>query len=96
VYALVRCVPKGKVTTYKEIANKLDTAAYRAVGTILKNNPDIPNTPCHRVIKSDRSLGGYMGRTAGLEVDIKMKKLVTEGIVFDSKNKVKTEFIYTF
>jgi len=61
VYHLTRQIPKGRVSTYKDIANALDTAAYRAVGTALKNNPDIPKTPCHRVIKTNGEIGEYAG-----------------------------------
>jgi methylated-DNA-[protein]-cysteine S-methyltransferase len=61
VYTIVRTIPKGKVTTYKAIANQLGTGAYRAVGTALKNNPDIPQTPCHRVINSNGDVGAYAG-----------------------------------
>jgi methylated-DNA-[protein]-cysteine S-methyltransferase len=55
-------VPKGRVTTYKEIASSLKKKAYRAVGTALKNNPYAPKVPCHRVVNSDGSLGGYQGK----------------------------------
>jgi len=58
VYSIVRKIPKGKTTTYKQIAIKLKTSP-RAVGQALKKNRDYKNIPCHRVIKSDGSLGGY-------------------------------------
>ena len=61
VYALCKKVPRGKVTTYAEIAKQLNTKAYQAIGQILKRNPYAPIIPCHRVIKSDGSLGGYSG-----------------------------------
>jgi methylated-DNA-[protein]-cysteine S-methyltransferase len=54
-------IPKGKVSTYKKIANSLGTTAYRAVGTALSNNPYAPTVPCHRVVNSNGSLGGFMG-----------------------------------
>jgi len=74
-YALLRKVPKGKVTTYKALANALGTRAYRAVGQAMKNNPDIPKTPCHRVVASDGSLGGYAHGT-----ETKISILKGEGI----------------
>ena len=52
VYFLTKKVPKGRVTTYKELAKKLKTKAYRAVGQALKCNPYAPKVPCHRVVKS--------------------------------------------
>src|SRR3989338_9084817 len=61
VWELTKKIPKGKVTTYKAIAHKLGTKAYRAVGNALKNNPHAPKVPCHRVINSDGKIGGYKG-----------------------------------
>ncbi len=53
-------VPKGKTITYKELAKKAGYPnAYRAAGSVMKMNPLAPTIPCHRVIKSDRSLGNY-------------------------------------
>ena len=52
-------VPGGKVTTYKQIARALGSKAYRAVGNTMNNNPHAPKVPCHRVIKSDGSIGGF-------------------------------------
>ena len=52
-------VPSGKVTTYKEIARKLGTRAYRAVGNALNANPYSPMVPCHRVVSSGGALGGF-------------------------------------
>jgi len=57
VYALVKKIPRGKTTTYKAIAKKLKTSP-RAVGQALNKNYN-PKIPCHRVIKSDNTPGGY-------------------------------------
>lgn len=54
-------IPKGKVSTYKEIAKSLKTKAYRAVGQALRRNPHAPRTPCHRVINSNGETGSYSG-----------------------------------
>lgn len=64
VYSLTRKVPEGKVTTYKEIAKKLGTKAYRAVGNALNKNPSPHKTPCHRVVNSDGRIGGFAKGTA--------------------------------
>lgn len=56
VYALTRRVPRGKVTTYGEIARAMGTTAYRAVGNALNRAKGIP---CHRVVRSDGRVGGY-------------------------------------
>ncbi|MBI9083133.1 MAG: MGMT family protein [Desulfobacterales bacterium] len=45
VYDLLRTVPEGRVTTYKEIANALETRAYRAVGQAMRRNPFAPEVP---------------------------------------------------
>lgn len=45
VYDLLRKVPKGRVTTYKEIAYTLETRAYRGVGQAMKRNPYAPEVP---------------------------------------------------
>lgn len=58
-YALLRHVPRGKVTTYKAIAEVLGTKAYRAVGNAMNKNPCAPRVPCHRVVCSDGSIGGF-------------------------------------
>ena len=50
VYNLCRKIPKGKITTYKIIAEALNTRAYRQVGKALRNNPRPLKVPCHRVV----------------------------------------------
>ncbi len=66
VYELCKKVPKGKVTTYKILAEKLGTNAYRAVGAAMNKNPNgILNcsgrnmVPCHRVVASSGHLHGF-------------------------------------
>ena len=83
VYALVQKVPPGKVTTYKALAQALNTKAYQAIGQALHQNPDPAVTPCHRVIKSNGALGGY-----AWGVEQKRRQLMQEGVVFASLNRV--------
>ncbi len=60
VYVAMRRIPRGKVSTYKALAKAAGhPKAARAVGNACNANPDAPRTPCHRVIASDGSLGGY-------------------------------------
>ena len=55
----VRQIPKGETCTYGEVAKAAGCqGAARAVGTIMKNNYD-PTVPCHRVIRSDGTIGAY-------------------------------------
>jgi O-6-methylguanine DNA methyltransferase len=52
-------IPKGKVSTYKRIAEKIGKPrAYRAVANALHKNPLHPAVPCHRVVRSDGRFGG--------------------------------------
>ena len=74
-YDLLRLVPRGKVTTYKIIAEKLGKKSYRAVGQAVGANPDAPATPCHRVVKSDGGIGGY-----AFGVEKKIDILEKEGV----------------
>ena len=97
VYHLTKKIPKGKVSTYKEIAHALNSQAYQAVGQALKRNPYAPIVPCHRVVKSNGSLGGFAGHSSGKEIERKKKMLQKEGVKLE-KNKVKnfTLVLYKF
>jgi len=76
VLAVVRRIPAGKILTYKSVARRAgNPRAYRAVGNILSRNYD-PEIPCHRVIRSDGSLGGYRGG-----IKEKRARLREEGVV---------------
>lgn len=80
IYALARRIPKGKVATYGQLAALAgNPRAARAVGAAMRSNPDIPKTPCHRVVASDGSLTGY---SAGQGVSTKRKMLMSEGVAF--------------
>ena len=73
-------IPKGKVKTYKEVAIgiKMPKSA-RAVANACGKNPYPPRVPCHRVIRSDGSLGGF---SAPGGIKIKKKLLKNEGFSF--------------
>ena len=59
VIQIVQKIPKGKTMTYKAVAARAGhPGAARAVGAIMRVNKD-KSMPCHRVIKSDGTLGGY-------------------------------------
>ena len=84
VYALLSLIPPGKVTTYGSIARCLATSP-RLVGRILRENPEPLVVPCHRVVKSDGSLGGYS--RGGPRV--KRMLLELEGVEFDREGRVR-------
>ena len=90
VYAYVAHVPKGKVSTYFEIAKALkNPRAARAVGNALNKNRSFDIIPCHRVVRSDGGLGGYV---FGLPKKIALLK--KEGVeVKNEKVDIKT-FMY--
>ena len=63
VLGVVSSIPRGKTLSYKQVAIRAGSPrAYRAVGNILNKNRN-SKVPCHRVIKSDGSVGGYAGGT---------------------------------
>ncbi|MCK5107770.1 MAG: MGMT family protein, partial [Nanoarchaeota archaeon] len=59
VYSLCKKIPRGKVSTYGEIAKALNSKCARAVGNALNKNPYAPKVPCHRVVKSNGKVGGF-------------------------------------
>ena len=78
VWNFLRKIPRGKVKTYSEVAKSIGKPlAVRAVANAIGKNPLAPQIPCHRVIRSDGSLGGYSGKGG-----IKTKRLLLkkEGI----------------
>lgn len=85
IYSLLKKVPKGKVTTYKILAEAIGTKAYRAVGQAMKCNPYAPVVPCHRVVDSKGHLHGF---SQGLKK--KAELLAKEGI------KIKNNKIVDF
>mgnify|MGYP001079086765 CR=1 FL=1 len=65
-------IPIGKVLTYKQLAQRAGfPKAFRAVGNALNKNPFAPVIPCHRVVRSDYTLGGY---SSGIKTKIKLLK----------------------
>ncbi len=90
VYTLLKKVPRGKVTTYKTLAKACGLSP-REVGHILSKNPYAPKVPCHRVVRSDGSLGGYTHRGKPAP-SIKMRMLKREGVEF-LRGKIRKEFI---
>lgn len=84
-YELLKRVPKGRVTTYKALAHALHTKGYRAIGQFMRTNPYAPRVPCHRVVASDGTIGGYMGKTSGSEIAKKVRMLKAEGVKVSGK-----------
>ncbi len=74
VWKILMQIPYGKITTYGEIAEKLNSSA-RAVGGAVGHNPISIIIPCHRVIGTNGNLTGYAGG-----IDKKFKLLRLEGV----------------
>jgi O-6-methylguanine DNA methyltransferase len=89
VLTLLTKIPKGKVTTYGEIAKAMgDVGLSRAVGNAVRNNPFAPTVPCHRVIRSTGGIGGFDGETSGEKVAKKIRLLREEGVDVDSAGRI--------
>ena len=86
VYAYLKTIPEGKVTTYGQIAKYLGNRHYaRTVGNILHDNPDPSRFPCHRVVNSKGRVAEHyaFGGAAA-----QRKRLEAEGIVFEKNGTV--------
>ena len=90
VLALLSKIPKGKVTTYKELARALGKPkAFRAVGNACNKNENAPHVPCHRVITSAGSIGGYaFGVKKKIAILKKEGVLVSKGKLVDFEKKL--------
>ena len=83
---------KGTVNSYKHLAKKIDSPkSYRAVGNALSKNPYPIVIPCHRTVKSDRTLGGYAGMKEGIET--KKTLLEIEGLIIQGKKVISDSTI---
>ena len=99
VWEACKKVPWGRVTTYGEIARFLGSGAYQAVGNALNKNPfsvvscnDERMVPCHRVVNSDGSVGGF-----ALGQETKVMILKREGVeIVDGKVKDFEEKLFRF
>ena len=63
VWKYLKKIPKGQIRTYSDVAKAINKPkSVRAVANAIGKNPYAPKIPCHRVIRSDGSLGGYSGK----------------------------------
>ncbi|MEM0358973.1 MAG: MGMT family protein [Candidatus Hadarchaeales archaeon] len=92
VLELTSLIPKGKVTTYSELARAAGApGASRAVGRILSRNPHPVKIPCHRVVRSDGRIGGYL-----LGVKRKVELLRKEGVEVKGGKVDLKKFMFRF
>ena len=72
IWEYLKKIPKGRVKTYSQVAKAIGKPkAVRAVANAIGKNPYPPSIPCHRVIRSDGSLGGYSG-SGGIKQKLKL------------------------
>ena len=77
VWKYIKKIPKGKVKSYKEVAIGINMPnSSRAVANACAKNPYAPIVPCHRIIRSDGSIGGFSGQGG---IKAKKKLLKKEG-----------------
>lgn len=92
VYQVLTQIPKGRVTTYGEIARYLKMPrSSRAVGGALNRNPFAPEIPCHRVVGSTGLLTGY-----AFGLNKKIELLESEGVFIHHGRVSLKKFGYTF
>ncbi len=81
VMKIVSQLKYGEKTSYSTIGQRINSKAYRAIGSILRKNPVPLIIPCHRVLGKN-GIGGFMGEnTGGKELKLKKKLLEIEGIL---------------
>ena len=78
VWEALKTIPRGETRTYLQIAQQIGKPkSVRAVANAIGKNPYAPEIPCHRVVRTDGSLGGYSG-PGGIETKIRL--LREEGV----------------
>lgn len=78
VYLELLRVPRGETITYGELARRIGCHSAQAVGQALRRNPFAPEVPCHRVIASNGTLGGFHGQSTGEMIERKRQMLEEE------------------
>lgn len=78
VYLALLDVPRGATISYKELGGRIGCRSPQAIGQALKRNPFAPHVPCHRVIASDGSIGGFYGQRDGEMIEKKRILLMEE------------------
>ena len=83
----LRKIPPGKVITYKALARRLGMKSQRAIGGALARNPLPIVMPCHRVVDSNKEIGGFQSGKS-----LKKRLLELEGVTFDKKGRIEKKF----
>lgn len=93
VHEAVCGIPPGFAATYAVVAKACGCGSARAVGQALRKNPLAPQVPCHRVVQSNGSIGGFFGKTSEEAMARKRRLLEQEGVKFDARGRVLVRFL---
>ena len=96
IYEATSGIPRGSVATYGELARHIGCNSARAVAQALRRNPYAPEVPCHRVIASDLTIGGFAGTRTGPQIGRKRRLLKREGVRFSRGRLADTARLFTF
>jgi|MGYP006418497365 methylated-DNA-[protein]-cysteine S-methyltransferase len=96
VFDATRLVPKGKVTTYKALADFIHCRCAQAVGQALKRNPFAPEVPCHRVVNRALQLHGFQGKQNQTVLTEKKRLLQEEGVAFEIDGRISRAHLFLF
>lgn len=93
VYEYLIHIPKGKVVTYKQIAEYLgDPHLCRYVGTVLHNNPDPIRYPCYKVVNSQGKLAEHFGDGG---ISVQRQRLMADGVAVQGDRVDLKEYQFT-
>mgnify|MGYP003635069094 CR=1 FL=1 len=96
VFDALQMIPRGKVTTYGLLGRYISCRSAQAIGQALRRNPFAPETPCHRVVKGDLTIGGFAGERQGEPINRKRQLLENEGVVFNPDGSIGPESCFHF
>jgi methylated-DNA-[protein]-cysteine S-methyltransferase len=92
VYSLVSKIPRGGVATYGDIASALgNPKAARAIGAILRANPNPIVVPCHRVVHHDGKVGGYAYGVEAKKDLLKKEGMIIHNNILQDLDVIKTK-----
>jgi O-6-methylguanine DNA methyltransferase len=92
---LLRKIPKGKVTTYGELARATKSSP-RAIGQVMCHNKYADTCPCYKVVRSDGSIGGYDGAVRGKKIGRKIELLRKDNIVIKNNKIDLKKYLHRF
>ena len=95
ILKLLNKIPRGKVTTYGELARAAKSSP-RVIGQVMRNNKHPEMYPCYKVVRSDGTLGGYDGCLKGKMIDKKILLLKKDGIKVQKGKIDLKRFMHSF